>query len=109
MSVVAKRIKETRQRLALTQSDFGKMLGLDENTASSRINHYEKARHSPSYELMLVLSNFSDTPVSYFYEPDDQLAETIQTVYHLTNHQKDLVLAILLDLEKKNCSKDERM
>ncbi|WP_210472278.1 helix-turn-helix transcriptional regulator [Vibrio crassostreae] len=101
MSISAKRIKEARMRLGLTQSALGKLLGLNESAASSRINHYEKARHCPPFEFMEKLSRESNTPISCFYESDDTLVEIIQIVHNLPHSKKELILSVLLELNER--------
>lgn len=99
--LLAKRIRTVRKSLGLTQAELGKKLGLDEHAASSRINHYEKSRHSPSYDFMLALAKLSDTPVSYFYEPNDLIADTIKVLSTLTEAERVLFLDIATDMKER--------
>lgn len=43
------RLKEARRRAGLTQEKLGILAGLDEASASTRINQYEKGKHSPNF------------------------------------------------------------
>ncbi|WP_075650250.1 helix-turn-helix transcriptional regulator [Vibrio ponticus] len=100
-SIVAVRIKEVRMRLGLTQADLGEMLGLDKSRASSRINHYEKGRHFPSYEFMVSLSQLTCTPLSYFYESDPQLAQAVKSFSELSINHKELITQVIDDLKAR--------
>ncbi len=101
-SVVAARIKETRISLGLTQAALGEMLGLHKSCASSRINHYEKGRHFPPYEFMIRLSRLTHRPLSYFYEPDPKLAQTVKELSELSSANKELLAHIIEELKSRD-------
>lgn len=74
---VAKRLKEARQRAGLSQKELGIRAGIDEFSASPRINQYEKGKHTPDYTTLVQLGTVLNVPVPYFYCEDDILAEMI--------------------------------
>ncbi|EJC3630386.1 helix-turn-helix transcriptional regulator, partial [Escherichia coli] len=67
------RLKEARRRAGLTQE----IAGLDEASASTRINQYEKGKHSPNFETVSNLAKVLNVPVSFLYTPEDDLAQFI--------------------------------
>lgn len=74
---VAKRLKEARLKAGLSQKELGIKAGIDEFSASPRINQYEKAKHTPDYTTLVQLGAVLDVPVPYFFCEDDLLAEMI--------------------------------
>ena len=58
--------------------------GLDEFSASPRLNQYENGIHTPSLSILKQIAKVLDLPVAYFYAEDSGLAEVIKK-YH-RNH-----------------------
>lgn len=50
--VVAKRLKEARLAKGLSQKKLGIAAGIDEFTASPRMNQYERGVHIPDYSTL---------------------------------------------------------
>ena len=48
--------------------------GIDEFSASARMNQYEKWKHTPDFEISKKLAEILNVSTSYFYE-DDVLAK----------------------------------
>jgi transcriptional regulator with XRE-family HTH domain len=71
------RLKAARCAARLTQMQLGQRLGLDDNTASARMNQYEKGKHNPDYQTLQRIAEVLGVPVAYFYCDDDALAELI--------------------------------
>ena len=76
-SPLPKRLKEARLNKGLSQKSLGISIGMDEFSASARMNHYERGRHSPDFATLKLLSIALDLPVAYFYAEDDWLAKWI--------------------------------
>ena len=52
LNIIALRLKEARLRLGLSQEKLGVLAGIDEFSASARINQYERGKHvwtSPTF------------------------------------------------------------
>lgn len=75
--MIGLRLKTARFYSGLTQSELGIRAGLDEETAGSRISHYENEVHSPDFTLVKRLAKVLDVPSAYFYAEDDELADFI--------------------------------
>ncbi|WP_304636641.1 MULTISPECIES: helix-turn-helix domain-containing protein [Pseudoalteromonas] len=71
------RLKSARKAAGLTQQQLGMALGMEPNTASARMNQYEKGKHAPDFLTMKRIANELDVPVAYFYCEEDILAELI--------------------------------
>lgn len=70
-------LNETRLKAKLSQQRLGVVAGIDEATASARINQYERGLHTPDFDLACRLAVVLDIPACYFYTIEDDLAEMI--------------------------------
>lgn len=71
------RLKEARLKKGLSQKELGKLAGIDEFVASTRINRYEQGIHEASLDIVGRLAEALDVPLAYLYAEDDKLAEMI--------------------------------
>jgi len=76
-SPLKKRLKEARKLAKLSQKNLGIEAGMDAFSASARMNHYEKGRHTPDYSMLKRIAHVLKLPVAYFYAESDELAEWI--------------------------------
>src|ERR1700733_196001 len=77
-STLCKRLKEARKAAKLSQKKLGIEAGMDEFSASARMNHYEKGRHTPDYSMLKRIAKVLKLPVAYFYAESDELAQWIK-------------------------------
>jgi transcriptional regulator with XRE-family HTH domain len=82
-TVVAKRLREARERLGLSQKALGVAAGIDEFSASPRINQYERGKHTPDLLTLRKLAEVLTVPVPYFFAEDDRLADMLQLLHLL--------------------------
>ncbi len=71
------RLKAARLKAGLSQERLGIFAGIDEATASARMNQYERGIHTPDFELACRLASIMNIPACYFYAVEDDLAEMI--------------------------------
>jgi len=83
MSVLARRLKEARLRAGLSQERLGILAGIDEMSASARMNQYERGKHAPDWLTVQRLAAVLQVPVAYFYADDDDAAELLLAFYAL--------------------------
>lgn len=76
-SVFAKRLREARAALDISQRELGIRAGIDEFVASARINQYERAKHEPDFATAERLADVLGVPTPYLYTRDDALAALI--------------------------------
>lgn len=76
-SPIADRLRYVRSQKGVSQKALGILAGIDEFSASARINQYEKGKHVPDYSTASRLAKSLDIPVTYLYADDDELAEII--------------------------------
>jgi transcriptional regulator with XRE-family HTH domain len=75
--VIARRLKEARQELGISQYALGVAAGIDEMSASPRVNQYEKGKHAPDFQMVKRLAAVLKVPAAYLYTEDDDLAEAL--------------------------------
>jgi len=77
-STFAKRLREAREAIGISQKQLGIRAGIDQFVASARINQYERSKHLPDLSTAQRLASQLQVPVSYLYEPNDDLADLIR-------------------------------
>jgi transcriptional regulator with XRE-family HTH domain len=77
VSIVGNRLREARERAAISQKQLGIKAGIDPDVASARINQYEKGKHLPHLATAKQLAKVLDVPTPYLYADDDALADWI--------------------------------
>lgn len=82
------RLKQARERKALSQRELGVRAGLDPSVASTRINRYELGVHKADYLISQRLASVLEIPVAYLYTDDDQLAKLILHYHSLNPEQR---------------------
>ncbi|HAU1639536.1 TPA: helix-turn-helix transcriptional regulator [Legionella pneumophila] len=78
-SPLPKRLKEARIAAGLSQKQLGIAAGIDEFSASPRINQYETGKHTPDFNTLKQLSKVLSVPTAYFYAEEDDLAQRIKS------------------------------
>ena len=87
-SPLPRRLKEARLAAKMSQKKLGIAAGMDEFSASARMNHYELGRHTPDYSTLKRIADVLKIPTAYFYAEEDILAEIIKAMNHLGIEQK---------------------
>lgn len=83
LSPLPKRLKEARKSKGLSQKALGIAVGMDEFSASPRMNHYERGRHLPDFTTLQLLAKKLNVPTAYFYTEEDWLAEAMLALFHV--------------------------
>ena len=94
LKLFARRLRAARQSAGLTQEALGVAAGLDEFVASSRMNHYERAKHWPDYGFACRLAEVLNVPVAYFYAFKDEEAEILLAFHRAKKVTQDKWLAM---------------
>lgn len=92
---IAKRLRFIRSQQGISQKSLGILAGIDEFSASARINQYEKGKHVPDYSTAKRLADSLDIPVTYLYADDNELAEIILLFAESTKLQRAKVKSFL--------------
>ncbi|WP_199542541.1 helix-turn-helix domain-containing protein [Paraburkholderia kururiensis] len=92
-SVFPKRLKQARLRSGLTQEQLGIQAGIDEFSASARVNQYEKGKHTPTLQTSQRLARAMLVPTSFLYEEDELLANILAIAGRLSKEKKRALIA----------------
>jgi transcriptional regulator with XRE-family HTH domain len=95
VSIVAKRLNEALLLTGMSQKQLGIKAGIDEFSASSRVNQYVKGKHMPDLQTLTRLAAVLRVPVPYFYCQDAELAEAIVKFSALGKAQKKRILGLM--------------
>lgn len=94
---IPERLKQARKKTGISQKDLGVKAGMDEGSASGRMNHYEKGRHVPDIDMLHQLAKVLDVPLSYFFCEDELSAELVCLFDKLDNQDKLNLIAKMRD------------
>lgn len=92
--------------MSISQTELGRRIGLDSQSASARMNHYEKGRHQPDFNMAKNIAKQLDVPVAYFYCECDDMAELILAFHKLEPEQRKLLAAYVKehqDIDNIDC------
>lgn len=84
MSLFSKSLKEARTAAGLSQEQLGVLAGLEEASASARMNQYERGKHQPDFLMVERIAKVLNLPESYFYTKDESLA-SLSIRFHRAN------------------------
>lgn len=90
--VLSKRLKAARLAAGLSQERLGVLAGIDEMSASARMNQYERGKHAPDHSMVNRLAVVLHVPVAYFYAFTDDEAALLLAFHRLPIHQRICVL-----------------
>ena len=88
MSVFTKRLKEARKLSKLSQMRLGVLAGVDEASASARVNQWERGKHEPGLEMIETLAKVLDVPSSFFLTQDDSVANLLLSIHRMKPPQQ---------------------
>ncbi|ALP63991.1 transcriptional regulator [Paraburkholderia caribensis] len=104
MSVFAARLKQARKAAGLSQERLGVLAGIDEMSASARMNQYERGKHEPDFATVNRIATALRLPPSFFYSEDEAEAKLIAAYHRLGSAQKAALLDHALALARINDS-----
>jgi transcriptional regulator with XRE-family HTH domain len=86
------RLKAARKKANITQKDLGVRIGMEESSASGRMNHYEKGRHVPDIGTLARMAEELGVPLNYFFCESDLSAELACLIDKLSDEEKQGLL-----------------
>lgn len=95
MSIFAKRLLQARKAAGLSQERLGILAGIEEASASARMNQYEKGVHAPGEGTVKQIAKVCGMPVAYFYAEKDDEAELLALFHKLKKAQRGEILGAL--------------
>ncbi|ENV15438.1 helix-turn-helix domain-containing protein [Acinetobacter guillouiae] len=94
-NIFSVRLRAARKEKNLSQERLGILAGIDESSASARMNQYETGKHVPDFLMAKKIAEVLEVPVVYFYAEDNLMAEIILKLHLLSRSQKLEVLKFL--------------
>ena len=88
---IAKRLKGIRLKKGISQKKLGVAAGIDPNSASARINQYERGKHMPDFYTLNKLAEVLKITILYFYAEDSLDATFLKSYSKLTFRQKEKI------------------
>lgn len=85
---INKRLKEARLAAGLSQKKLGIDAGIDEFSASARMNQYETGKHTPDYLTLKNIAKILKVPVAFFYAESDELARWILIFFKISKAER---------------------
>jgi transcriptional regulator with XRE-family HTH domain len=95
----ATRLKQARLAAGLSQELLGIKAGLEEASASTRVNRYEMRRRVPDPELVAKFGEVLNVPTSYFYAENDEEAKLLLVFHRLRSKDRAKALEMVCRLE----------
>lgn len=95
MSVFAFRLKQARMEANLSQEALGIMAGIEEASASARMNQYERGKHQPDFQIAEKIAKALNLPATYFYATEDDEAELLKRFYRLSGDKRKRVIGFI--------------
>lgn len=95
MDLVAKRLKAARKKVGLSQEHLGVLAGIDEASASARMNQYERGKHVPDIGTAQRIADALNVPLAYLYAVDDDEAELLLKFHALSVTSKEKVIVFI--------------
>lgn len=89
------RLKEARKRVNMTQKELGIRIGMDQSSASSRMNHYEKDRHTPDIQTLQRMADELKVPLNYLFCDSAESAELACLIDCLSTEEKQRLIYVL--------------
>ncbi|EKF7338154.1 TPA: helix-turn-helix domain-containing protein, partial [Vibrio cholerae] len=86
------RLKEARKKAKLSQKALGVRIGMDESSASPRMNQYEKGKHTPDVQTLKLIADELGVPLNYFFCEDDESAELACLIHRMSPEEKKNLL-----------------
>ncbi|EAR54799.1 transcriptional regulator, putative [Photobacterium sp. SKA34] len=95
------RLKEIRKRAKISQKELGVRVGIDESSASARMNQYEKGKHTPDISTLKKIADELGVPLNYFFCEDESSAELAIAISKLSIKQRKLLLKLIADISNE--------
>ncbi len=76
---------------------LGVLAGIDETTASGRINQYERGKHAPDLLTAKHIASALEVPLAYLFCEEDELAALIEVWHAMGKLKRRTMLKSLLD------------
>lgn len=87
------RLKEVRKKAKISQKELGVRIGIDESSASARMNQYEKGKHTPDISTLKKMADGLGVPLNYFFCEDESSAELACLIAKMSEEERNKLTA----------------
>jgi transcriptional regulator with XRE-family HTH domain len=98
MSVFGKRLRAARLEGGLSQEQLGLQAGIEVESASARMNRYERGTRVPGVALVERIGSVLNLPATYFYATRDEEAALLVAFHRMPESDKQRLLAMAREL-----------
>lgn len=98
MPSLPKRLKDARLKAGLSQEQLGLKIGLEPESASTRMNRYELGKRAPAFDLVERIAVELELPTAYFYAVGDDEAELLTIFHGLSAAKRRQVLEFISEI-----------
>ncbi|GAA0786754.1 transcriptional regulator [Shewanella aestuarii] len=81
--------------MGISQKQLGIQLGMEPGTASARMNHYEKGKHTPDYTTLKAIADELGVPVAYFFCESETTAQLLCLLEKMSEEEKIALVDII--------------
>ena len=100
-SPLPKRLKAAREAAGLSQKNLGIAAGMDEFSASARMNQYETGKHTPDYLSLKRIAKVLKLSPAYFYADNPRLADIIRLASQTNKSQQQVIIDAIHKILRK--------
>ncbi|MEZ8318912.1 helix-turn-helix domain-containing protein [Vibrio splendidus] len=95
------RLKEVRKKAKISQKELGVRIGIDESSASARMNQYEKGKHTPDISTLKKMANELGVPLNYFFCEDEYSADLAIAISKLSIEKRNMLLEFITSISNE--------
>ncbi|GAA5645504.1 helix-turn-helix domain-containing protein [Vibrio proteolyticus] len=99
-SPIPLRLKEARQEAKLSQKALGVSIGMEESSASPRMNQYEKGKHTPDVQTLKLIADELGVPLNYFFCEEESSAKLACLIAKLSEEERQELIRKLSSYEE---------
>ncbi|MGD8173880.1 helix-turn-helix domain-containing protein [Vibrio sp. TRT 21S02] len=92
---IPSRLKEARKKAKLSQKALGVQIGMDEGSASARMNQYEKGKHTPDIQTLKLIADELGVPLNYFFCEEESSAKLACLIARLSEEERQELINTL--------------
>ena len=96
------RLKEARKKAGITQKELGIRIGMEPSSASGRMNHYEKGRHTPDIGTLRRMADELNVPLNYFFCESELSAALACAIDKMSDEDKAALIEQLTHKPEKS-------
>lgn len=100
-AVFIQRLKQARKAMGISQAALGLEIGLPEETASTRINRYERGVSEPDLRTAEAMAKALGVSLSYLLAADERTAKLLLTFGKLSPERQEEAITMIETLGNK--------